>query len=105
MESNNIVHLHLWLCTLFPAIKLPRPVPRTVNMDLAISTFSMPWSLLTLNEKEHCEVNLKTILFETGRRKKVLTYLDGHPCFCTLSMKNLKLVSALLFPAALRYKT
>lgn len=39
------------LCTLFPEMKLPLPVPQTVNISHATSTFSPPWSPRTLKTK------------------------------------------------------
>lgn len=36
---------------LLPEMKLPLPQPLTVNIHLAMSTFSTPWSALTLHVK------------------------------------------------------
>lgn len=48
----------LWLCTLFPAMKLDLPVPLTENISRAMSTFSTPWSPLTLKNKHFAHHNI-----------------------------------------------
>jgi hypothetical protein len=61
-KKNTEQFNYLWLWTLLAAIKLPRPVPRTVNIHLAISTFSTPLSARTLDVKKIVFfVNMKTI--------------------------------------------
>ena len=57
-NSWALVFNYLWLWTLFPAIKLPQAVPRTVNMHLAMSTFLNPWSARTLKEKDKVQNNI-----------------------------------------------
>ncbi len=53
----------LW--TLFPEMKLAWSVTRTVNMKRAMSTFSTPWSPLTLVWKEvFIKVNFITVLIK-----------------------------------------
>lgn len=45
---SHLNDYNLWLWTLRPAMKLPLPVPFTVNIVSAIDTFSTPSSPLTL---------------------------------------------------------
>lgn len=42
----------LWLCMLFPAMKLDIHVPLIENISRAMSTFSPPWFALTLKNKQ-----------------------------------------------------
>lgn len=64
---------YLWLCTLFPLMKLPHPVPLTVNIISAILTFSTPWSALTLYH-----IRLWNKYWNNKIHKKIIQIHDWH---------------------------
>lgn len=93
---------YLWLYTLFPAMKMFLPVPRTENIRRATSTFSTPWSPRTLERWLWNLWGMKFLIYCNGRFKAIgeVTYMTiwdiVYSEYINLNVQDLPLWKAML---------
>lgn len=101
-----------------PAMKLPLPVPLTLNMVSAIATFSTPFiapdpgkligEMLSYNyhlSQQNIPLNITEMINKSIETvaQDIPIYLEGQPKFSTALRKNERAVFEQLFVAGSRY--